>query len=281
MNAGKAAPKSDAEQQPRAPQPQPAADGGPSVSDANRIGDAKRLLASLQGVSWHQRFEIAPGVFTPGTKDVLDICQQMQLPSDLSGKTLLDVGASNGGFSFEMERRGAAVTAIDVLPEELCGLPAIAHFLGSKVKYRKLSVYDLDPHDIGAFDTVLFLGVIYHLRHPLLGLDKIWAVTNEWCYLESHVLDEGLATPWGMRSLKEFDPRLTQLPLVEFHRLDELNGDLSNWFSPTVAALEAWLWSAGFKPEFLGQFPPGKPVRCGFRAKKLPGPSEWQRIGAY
>jgi len=239
--------------------------------------EAERFLARLSDTFWFQRFEIAPGVFTPRGNDVVHLCQIWQIPSDLSGKRVLDIGAANGGFSFEMEKRGASVVAVDIVPDDYFSFRTIADFLGSTVEYRVLSAYDLDPNDIGTFDIVLFLGVVYHLRHPLLALDKIWGVTKKCCYVESHVIDGGLVTPWGFSSLNEFDARLTQLPIVEFHRLGELNRDVSNWFSPTIAALDAWLWSAGFEPELIVKWPSDKPVRCAFRAKKLTGPPEWLR----
>lgn len=117
----------------------------------------------------------------------------LQIPEDLSGKTVLDIGAWDGWFSFEFERRGAKrVLAIDTYAWDRmggldCFLAAREHFQ-SKVEYQRLDVHDLDPRDVGTFDLVFCAGVLYHMRHPLLGLERIKAVTAERLVLETHQL---------------------------------------------------------------------------------------------
>ena len=113
----------------------------------------------------------------------------MQLPDDLSGKTVLDIGAWDGYFSFEFERRGARrVLAIDRFAWDNrgleCFLLARQHF-GSKVEYRKMDVLDLHPDEVGTFDLVFCAGVLYHLRHPMLGLERIRSVTRHQLILET------------------------------------------------------------------------------------------------
>src|SRR5438045_7098565 len=105
---------------------------------------------------WHQRWEVSPGVFTPGLNDVSDLLRQVGLPQDLSGKRVLDVGAWNGCFSFECERRGAReVVGIGPEPPERSGLEMLRQHLGSSVQYQLGSIYDLDPNVLGHFDIVL------------------------------------------------------------------------------------------------------------------------------
>ena len=116
----------------------------------------------------------------------------LQIPENLSGMTVLDIGAWDGFFSFEFERRGAArVLAIDTFAWDQggleCFLLAREHFK-SKVDYERLDVHDLDPRRMGTFDLVFCAGVLYHLRHPLLALEKIRSVTAKQCIVETHQL---------------------------------------------------------------------------------------------
>jgi tRNA (mo5U34)-methyltransferase len=116
----------------------------------------------------------------------------LKIPGDLSGKTVLDIGAWDGFFSFEFERRGAKrVLSIDTFAWDNGGLEcflfAREHFK-SKVEYQRLDVHDLSPSDVGTFDLVLYAGVLYHMRHPLLALEKIRSITAGQLVLETHQL---------------------------------------------------------------------------------------------
>ena len=116
----------------------------------------------------------------------------LQLPEDLSGWTVLDLGAWHGYFSFECERRGAArVVAVDNYAWNRFGMEeflAARTRLGSRVEHRTVDVHDLDPAEIGTFDLVLMLGVFYHLRNPLAALERIRRVTGRQLVCETHVL---------------------------------------------------------------------------------------------
>ena len=107
---------------------------------------------------------------------------------------MIDIGAWDGFFSFEAERRGAArVLAVDSFCWSGAGWGKKAGFelareaLRSKVEDAEIEVLDLDPNRIGVFDVVLFLGVLYHMRHPLLALEKVAAVTKGLLVLEAKV----------------------------------------------------------------------------------------------
>src|SRR5205807_8486017 len=95
------------------------------------------------------------------------------IPADLSGKTVLDIGCNAGFYSLEMKRRGAdRVVGIDSDDDYLAQARFAAEVSGAAVEFRKLSVYDVAA--LGEkFDLVLFMGVLYHLRHPLLALDLV------------------------------------------------------------------------------------------------------------
>ena len=156
------------------------------------------------------------------------------LPADLSGKRVLDIGPWDGFFAFEMERRGAEVVAIDYV--DLDTFRALHRHLGSKIQYERMDIYELSPERVGTFDIVLCLGVLYHLKHPLLALEKICAITKDRCIIESFAVD-AVARQEGENA---------SIPYIEFYEYDELAGQTDNWCGPTVSALEALVRSAGF-----------------------------------
>lgn len=145
---------------------------------------------------WHHPIDLGNGVNTKNEahtirrfKRRLDL---MQIPEDLTGKTVLDIGAWDGYFSFEFERRGAKrVLAIDTFAWDKGGIDNFLFAreqLKSNVEYKRLDVYDLDPEEIGKFDIVFFAGVLYHLKKPLIALEKIRSVTNELLICETHAM---------------------------------------------------------------------------------------------
>ena len=161
----------------------------------------------------------------------------LQIPDNLTGWTVLDIGAWHGFFSFECERRGAKrVLAVDNYAWNRFGMDeflSARERLGSKVEYQRLDVYDLDPAAIGQFDLVLLLGVLYHLRNPLLALEQIKAVTKRLLICETHVL---------LPFMHE------RYPLIPFFPGDE-NAEEKPFeicAMPTLEALRQMLKSAGF-----------------------------------
>ena len=161
----------------------------------------------------------------------------LQIPQDLTGWTVLDIGAWHGFFSFECERRGAdRVLAIDQYAWNRFGMNeflAARERLGSKVEHRRVDVHDLDPDDIGTFDLVLMLGVFYHLRNPLLALERVKDVTRRQLICETHVL---------LPFVHE------RYPLVPFFPGDE-NAEAAPHEMcaiPTLEALRQMLRSVGF-----------------------------------
>src|SRR5580700_475407 len=144
----------------------------------------------LQGGWWHS-FELPDGSRIQGVSELASQkmrIAQFPIPRDLAGKRVLDVGAWDGWFSFEMERRGAEVLAIDRF--ENPRFYEIRRLLGSRVEYRQLDVYEVSPRTVGYFDIVLFMGVLYHLKHPLLALERVCSVAREMAAVESFILTE-------------------------------------------------------------------------------------------
>jgi tRNA (mo5U34)-methyltransferase len=197
--------------------------------------------AFFKDITWYQKWEVFEGIFTPGINPISYICDLMQLPSDLSGRRVLDIGSCNGCMSLECERRGAA-EVIGLTPSngDEWGHHRLREVVGAtKTHFRVGSVYDLNPDVLGYFDTVLFCGVLYHLRYPMLGIDNIRRVATGDVFIETHISDEGIA--------REEEA----VPLWKFYRLNELNRDYSNWFDPNIAAVIQAFESAGFSTELV------------------------------
>lgn len=224
--------------------------------------DASRFFA---GVDWYQNWEVFKGVFTPGRHNVSASCDFLKLPADLGGKRVLDIGAWHGCFSFECERRGASeVIALSLEDPEATGFNRMKQILDSRVTFRQSSVYSLAKEELGEFDIILFLGVLYHLRYPILAMDKIRGVSRGTVYIETHVCDRSVL---GNSSLGRvgnilISKLLADTPIWKFYKGKELAGDSSNWFGPNIKAVCDGFESAGFRIECLGR----RADRAAFRA---------------
>jgi tRNA (mo5U34)-methyltransferase len=239
---------------------------GAPVSLATPTAEEAQALIDGSDFLWHQRFELAPGVFAPGANDVGFLTSTARMPQQLDGQSVLDIGTTNGGVAFELERRGAGrVVAVDILDADAFGFNAIRDLLGSRAEHLQASVYEL-PEILGEqFDIVLFMGVLYHLRHPLLALDNVRRLTRRHAYIESAICDAEL-------------PDAAGTAVARFYRRRELGDDPTNWFAPTMTALEQWCASCGLDPVHTASWPPGAPSRAMISARPTEGEPEWQRI---
>jgi tRNA (mo5U34)-methyltransferase len=173
------------------------------------------------------------------------------IPSDLRGKSVLDVGCNAGFYSIEMKKRGAArVVGIDSDPmyldqarfaAEVCGFPDI--------ELRGLSVYEIGQ--LGEpFDVVIFMGVLYHLRHPLLALDMLYGMVKELLVFQSmqrgskQLMPINDDYPFWETSIFDHD----EFPRMYFIE-KRYASDPTNWWIPNRACVEAMLRSAGFAIE--------------------------------
>src|SRR3954467_3920715 len=170
------------------------------------------------------------------------------IPGDLSGCSVLDIGCNAGFYAMQMKRRGAErVVGIDTVDEYLAQARFAAGVNGLEIEFRKLSVYD-----VGAlrerFDLVVFMGVLYHLRHPLLALDLIHAhVVKDLLVFQS--MQRGAKAVDALRDNYDFwqpemfdRPGYPKLHFVEHRYAD----DPTNWWVPNRACVEAMLRSSGF-----------------------------------
>jgi tRNA (mo5U34)-methyltransferase len=227
--------------------------------------EAQAFIAGSRFV-WHQRFELAPGVDTPGAHKIDDLFEVGGVPIDLRGRSVLDIGTSNGGAAFVMERRGAErVVALDIYPPDWFGFDRLREFLGSQVEYVQGTVYDLgrvvEPE---SFDYVLFWGVLYHLRHPLLALDQVRAAM----------------APGGSVDIETavVDGAHDGVPYARFYRGVELAEDPTNWFVPTLACLDDWCTSSGLEPQRVATWGEEAGKRALVVAQRSSGDPEFARI---
>ena len=198
--------------------------GDPAVTEETR-----KRIAQLRSLGWYHSIELPNGEVIPGFQSLEQLrarLRQFPIPADLTGKRVLDIGAWDGWFSFEMEKRGASVVAVDAIRTEK--LLIARDLLQSRVEYLVADVYDLRPADLGRFDVVLFLGVLYHLKHPLLALERVCALATDLVCVESYVTE---------------DPG--ERPSMEFYETTELCGQFDNWVGLNAACLMAFCRTAG------------------------------------
>jgi len=198
------------------------------------IEDLRSRVAALR---WYHRIDLGNGVVTQGVDETPYRLARLNLPASLTGRTVLDIGAWDGFFSFEAERRGASrVVAADHYSWHGTGWGTKAGFtlareaLQSRVEDVDIDVMDLTPDRVGTFDVVFFLGVLYHLPHPLLALERVASVTRDLLILETVVDMIGV-----------------RRPAAAFYPGRELNNDPTNWWGPNVPAVEAMLHAVGFR----------------------------------
>ena len=199
--------------------------------------DQVKLASEIAKISWFHTFNFGNGIVTSGYDDSHKRIRTLHMPEDLSGMTVLDIGSWDGFFAFEAERRGASrVLATD----SFCwngdgwgtkdGFNLARKVFNSKVEDLEIDVLELSPEKVGTFDLVLCLGVLYHMRDPLLALERIFSVTKRQLILDTHV-----------------ERLMTNRPMIAFYPGAELNNDPTNWCGPNRAAVVGMLKAAGFR----------------------------------
>jgi tRNA (mo5U34)-methyltransferase len=195
------------------------------------------LRARVDAIRWYHSIDLGHGLVTRGADETPYRLARLDLPGSFSGKSVLDIGAWDGFFSFEAERRGAArVVASDYYSWHGTGWGTKAGFtlarevLTSKVEDVDIDVMDLSPERVGTFDVVFFFGVLYHLPHPLLALERVASVARDLLILETVVDLVGI-----------------RQPAAAFYPGRELNNDPTNWWGPNVPAVTAMLQTVGFQ----------------------------------
>jgi tRNA (mo5U34)-methyltransferase len=204
-----------------------------------------------------------------GTWEIIQRC----LPGDLSGKSVLDVGCNAGFYSIEAKRRGAArVLGVDAQRFLINQALFVRHTLGFDIEYRRMSVYDLSRSAVGQFDITLALGLIYHCKHLVLALEKLFEVTKDLLIIETAILPQEKTPPSFVDNIT--GPAITLHPLVYAENSTETKEAIFNWFVPGAKALEALLRNVGFSDvTFFDLNPAGRAVVL---CRK--GETQWDRI---
>jgi SAM-dependent methyltransferase len=219
---------------------------------ASRVDAARVAVAA--NPHWYHTIELAPGVVTPGHIDLRGTAPKV-LPSDLSGRRALDIGTFDGFWAFELARRGAETVAVDVPsldeaewpPNRRAELEArmrdwdivlgrgfklASSVLELDVRRVECPVYELDRDLLGGAFSFVFLGaLLIHLRDPVRALERVADVLEpdgELILLETFSVADTLRSP--RRPVAHFQPLATEF----------------NWWHANLAALQAWLWTAGF-----------------------------------
>lgn len=213
-----------------------------------------------QGLPHYHVIQLNDRIRTPGRVDRNQEFSYIGLkPENIKGRSVLDVGALDGVTAFNAEKAGASrVLAIDVEDPALQDwgwsgapknysdhgeiknrvFPRLKEFFESNVDRRKMTVYELSPTTQEPFDIIFFYGVLYHLRHPLLALDRLRAVCRGAICVETHICN--------------YDPLV---PSSLFYRDNVLDKADSNWTGPSESCVASWMLDAGFSTIYAERKP--------------------------
>jgi tRNA (mo5U34)-methyltransferase len=188
---------------------------------------AEALVASRPW--WYHRFEIFPKVFTPGVYDPSGVLAGLELPNDLSGQRLLEIGPADGYFTKQLALRGASITAFDYVAKDFFGFAIMEKLHGASFDFIQGNIYDLSKLDFQPFDLVLCMGVLYHMPDMIRALHVLRGVCADCLILETLI-----ATDLGDE------------PRARYHPAASLNDDPTNFWSPNIACIESMLTDVGF-----------------------------------
>lgn len=170
------------------------------------------------------------------------------IPEDLTGKSVLDVGCNAGFYCFAAHQRGArTILGVDAVRRQVQQARFCAKALGlNDIHFERRSLYELDPLEQGEFDVVLALGLAYHLKHLVGGLERLFSMTSELLILESAVLVPEEELPAGVKEPLQHNQE--QMYLLGYAKNSPMVNESSmNWFYPTAEGFLAMLSDVGFE----------------------------------
>ncbi len=187
------------------------------------------------------------------------------LPADVTGQSVLDVGCNAGFYAVELKRRGASrVLGVDSQRNLVRQAVFVRDALGLDIEYRRMSVYDLDPRELGQFDVTLALGLVYHCKHLVLALERLFAVTRGLLVLETAIYPPERSPGSFNYEVGGLQPLLHPLAYVE--NPGDAKEAVYNWFLPGTEALTALLRNVGF--DEVEVFPATQDDRAIFACRK-------------
>ena len=191
---------------------------------------------------WFHQIQVGHGIRTPGSHNSWQKMGRLQIPEDLTGWSVLDIGANDGFFSFQAEIRNAdRVLAVDgphwtgdyeyvgSVPSRKINFETARELRNSKVEDLTMNIYDISPENVGQFDLVMCLGVLYHLVHFTVGLENAIKVAKKLVIIESAV---------------HVDTRTDDVPQMVLTP-ERYANDGTNWSYPNVACLESLMLTFG------------------------------------
>lgn len=220
----------------------------------SRMTRAEKLAGVKDLAPWFHCIDIGDGVLTKSVslagepednpRPTWNVIRRF-LPNDLSGQEVLDVGCNAGFYAIEAKRRGAKrVLGVDALRGQVRQAQFARRALDLDIEYRRGSVYDLCVGSFGRFDVTLALGLIYHLKHPMLALENLASVTRHLMILETEVYPPDRKTKPFHLVHGDNDQRVHTLGYVE--NAPEAFDVPCNWFLPSVECLPALIRCGGF-----------------------------------
>jgi len=211
-------------------------------------------------IKWRQQIDLGNGQITPGKKNTfLDLKEWEMTPDLFEGKSVIDIGACDGCFSFHAEKCGAtSVLAVDPyrwtnqeLDEKTQddiwnqqeGFLLAREILNSKVQDSIVPLEDISPETVGEHDVALFLGVFYHLPNPLAILDKVLSVTKETVVIETINAEYySWRRKWPLPAREDGSAE----PVMIYYPGNEVDGDFTTYWSCNIQLLEQYLATKGF-----------------------------------
>lgn len=201
---------------------------------------------------WYQRVYLGHGVYTidePVYHEGMWRRLRSAFPPDLQGASVLDVAANAGYFSIQMKRLGAGkVVGVDVHKDSLRQAAICRQIWDLDIEYRSADVDRMEGFE-EQFDIVLFLGILYHLKAPLLALENVGQACRDAIVVETEVMSAGARNRVYVRLGPRGQARTTRCTsgVMKFIEGDELNSDSSNWWVPDTECVLGMLRTAGFK----------------------------------
>lgn len=216
--------------------------------------DKNTALKLVRRQPWHHDFEIIPGVQTQGAYDPSELWSDLDLPQDLTGCSLADVGASSGYFSFMARKRGARVVAFDFRHKDNSGFGLAQHINGlSDIEHHQVNVLDLSPERFGRFDFVLGLGLLYHVADPYRAIANLADLTRKSLFVESYCIDEVIPEAIRSQPIMRFISDSRRFASHTHKEHQYVSDDPSNFWGFTAECLKRMLQDTGLDVQITRQ----------------------------